>query len=120
MPENVPELEQKPAFSKDKAGFCGAADRIWTGDLILTNWLETRKLLVFSSFRAFLFRENDVFRPIRSTGSVRFFRRVGQVVGQADLCGKSQIKSPKVVYHKLPKKGKVIFYLVIVSEFASQ
>ena len=42
-------------------------------------------MLTFSSFRAFLFRENKVLRPIRSTGSVRFFRRVGQVVGQANF-----------------------------------
>ena len=41
-----------------------------------------RKPLVSSSFRAFLFRENDAFRPIHSTNSVRFFPRVGQVVGQ--------------------------------------
>ena len=40
---------------------------------------------MFSSFRAFLFRENKFFHPIRSTGSVRFFRRVGQVVGQHSI-----------------------------------
>ena len=48
--------------------------------------LETRKLLVFNSFRAFLFRENNVSCPIRSIGSVRFFRRVGQVADQALAC----------------------------------
>ena len=38
---------------------------------------------MFSSFWAFLFQKDEVFRPIRSTDSIRFFRRVGQVVGQA-------------------------------------
>ena len=77
--------KKNPAFSREKAGPYGAATQIWTGDLILTNWLENRKLLAFSSFRAFLFRKNDAFRPIRSTDSIRFFRRVGQVVGQTEI-----------------------------------
>ena len=66
-------------------GFSGAAGRIRTADLILTNCLKAPKVLLSSAFGAFLFQRRVVFGAFRSTASIRSFPRVGHGVGQRSL-----------------------------------
>ena len=63
-------------------GFSGAAGRIRTADLILTNCSKAPKVLLSSAFGAFLFQKCVVFGAFRSTVSIRSFSRVGHGVGQ--------------------------------------
>ena len=60
----------------------GAAGRIRTADLILTNCSKAPKVLLSSAFGAFLFQKCVVFGAFRSTVSIRSFSRVGHGVGQ--------------------------------------
>ena len=63
-------------------GFSGAAGRIRTAGLILTNCSKAPKVLLSSAFGAFLFQKCVVFGAFRSTVSIRSFSRVGHGVGQ--------------------------------------
>ena len=69
-------------------GFSGAAGRIRTADLILTNCLKALKVLFSSAFRAFLFQRYMLFGTFRSIVSIRSFPRVGHGVGQAENEGR--------------------------------
>ena len=62
--------------------FSGAAGRIRTADLILTNWLGAFQPLRFNAFRAFLLQKDEVGGTLCSVVSVCSFLRVGQRVGQ--------------------------------------
>ena len=63
-------------------GSSGAAGRIRTADLILTNWLGAFQPLISNAFRPFLLQKDEVGGTLCSVGSVQSFPRVGQRVGQ--------------------------------------
>ena len=63
----------------------GAAIRIWTGDLILTNWLVEWGLMLSGHFVPFSVRWSMLSSTLVSIVSARSFPRVGQRVGQTLL-----------------------------------
>jgi len=74
----------KPCGSKASLG---AAGRIRTADLILTNWLGTFQPLRSNAFRPFLLQKDEVSGTLCSIVSVCSFPRVGQRVGQTKQPG---------------------------------
>ena len=81
----VLKYKKNPAFPTGKTGLSGAAGRIRTADLILTNSLRTSRSLIYKPFWAFLPRKDEASRPLFSVVSARSFPRVGHGVGQASL-----------------------------------
>ena len=75
-------------------GFSGAAGRIRTADLILTNCSRAPKVLLSSAFGAFLFQRYVAFEASRSIVSIRSFPRVGHGVGQAENTGRISCRMP--------------------------
>ena len=75
-------------------GFSGAAGRIRTADLILTNCSKAPKVLLSSAFGVFLFQRCVVFGAFRSIVSIRSFPRVGHGVGQAENEGRISWRTP--------------------------
>ena len=75
-------------------GFSGAAGRIRTADLILTNCSKAPKVLLSSAFGVFLFQRCVAFGAFRSMCSIRTFPRVGHGVGQAENTGRISCRMP--------------------------
>ena len=75
-------------------GFSGAAGRIRTADLILTNCSKAPKVLLSSAFGVFLFQRCVAFGAFRSMCSIRSFPRVGHGVGQAENTGRISCRMP--------------------------
>ena len=82
---------KSPVFVR-KPDKIGAADQIRTGDLILTNGLESVKPLLYSAFPAFLVQKDEVNRAALSAGSTGCFSRVGRQVGQGTIQQAAPIK----------------------------
>ena len=78
----------KPLNPLGFKGFNGAAGRIRTADLILTNCSKAPKVLLSSAFGVFLFQRCVAFGAFRSMCSIRSFPRVGHGVGQAENTGR--------------------------------
>ena len=87
------ETKQKPLKTQGFQGF-GAAGRIRTADLILTNCSKAPKVLLSSAFGVFLFQRCVAFGAFRSMCSIRTFPRVGHGVGQAENTGRISCRMP--------------------------
>nr|WP_326215825.1 hypothetical protein [uncultured Oscillibacter sp.] len=78
LQQKTPEIQRFQVFS-------GAAGRIRTADLILTNWLGAFQPLRSNAFRAFLLQKDEVVSALCSIVSVCSFSRVGHGVGQQEF-----------------------------------
>ena len=88
------ESQRKTAYSRRNKLFSGAAGRIRTADLILTNCSKAPKVLLSSAFGVFLFQRCVAFGAFRSMCSIRSFPRVGHGVGQAENTGRISCRMP--------------------------
>ena len=85
---------RKTAYFRRNKLFSGAAGRIRTADLILTNCSKAPKVLLSSAFGVFLFQRCVAFGAFRSMCSIRSFPRVGHGVGQAENTGRISCRMP--------------------------
>ena len=98
------EKQRKTAYFRRNKLFSGAAGRIRTADLILTNCSKAPKVLLSSAFGVFLFQRCVAFGAFRSMCSIRSFPRVGHGVGQAETSAS-----------KKPRTGFIVIFRFAVS-----